>query len=475
MKNKMKLATLAVLAADVVFAMPTKQEIASMRPLVSELMASAVSELKAKTKTPVDVADTAVGFAESAKSEAAQYLFLRGAIVNYVKGGEYGKAADAVERLKAKVKDMPPSEIASLISNAFGRSNVSKSPRLYSQLQLAQAQTKAAKDANSLAESFGQKNYDPPRRRQYAEALAVCGNWNLALAEFAKLSEAAGKIARRELSDAAKSLEIGDFWWSYETCYSGGEIMFREHAANYYRRAIAEGKVDGLKKTLVEQRLASLVLPDVDNAVVGDSATKNTKDTQADASAGRAVSTKPSSVGSRVPRDRAGRPGSPLPAAKDASGLVHRWSFTDGLSDSVGNVAPSKSDNAEAADGKVALRSGSPLVFPAGTVPLAPFTVQVWASATDKGLGSDDDFIFKIAATPDGKDDSVFWTWTASGKKWASRIGGLGEGKKVGHGKLLLDGQMHLYTVAGEKSGKGLSLKFYQDDTLFGELTSNAS
>ena len=29
---------------------------------------------------------------------------------------------------------------------------------------------------------------------------------------------------------------------------------------------------------------------------------------------------------------------------------------------------------------------------------------------------------------------------------------------------------MHLYTVTGEKDGKGVALKFYQDDTCFGEM-----
>ena len=56
-----------------------------------------------------------------------------------------------------------------------------------------------------------------------------------------------------------------------------------------------------------------------------------------------------------------------------------------------------------------------------------------------------------------------------------SGIGAFEESKKVGHGKLLVDGQRHLYTVTGEKSGGGMSLKFYQDDTLFGELNAPKS
>jgi len=449
MNDRMKLMAFAALAASVACAMPTKQEITKTRPLVAELMAPTLADYKAKTKSAVEVADASVKFAESAKSEAAQYLFLRGAVNYYVQGNAYGKAADVVEQLKSKIKDVPPSDIANIISNAFKHDNVRKAPRLQAQLNLAQAQTKAANDAKRLAESLKRKSYDPPRRRQYAETLAVGGNWDSALAEFAKLSEAVGKIARRELDSTAKAVEIGDFWWTYETSYAGGETVFREHAANCYRKAIDEGTLDGLKKALVEQRLASLALPDM----IAEAAPEGTH-------SGKVT---PSSSPKQAKR-------APSRQAKDPSGLVHRWSFTEDLADSVGGVTPSKAENAKIEDGTVSLSTGSPLEFAAGTVPLVPFTLQVWASGTSEGLGAEGDFIFKISSSADSKDDSVFWTWTKSGNKWASRIGAFGESKGVGGGTVLLDGKKHLYTVTCVKSGKELLLKFYKDSTFFGEL-----
>lgn len=453
MNSKIQFAALVALAAGAAFAMPTKQDISETRPIVSELMAPAIAEYKANSKSAVEIADVSLGFAESAKSEAARYLFLRGAVGYYVRGGAYGKAADTVERLKGTVKDVPPSEIASVITSAFGRDNVGKSPRLHSQLQLARAQIKAAKDIKGLSVSLKRVKSDP-LIRQYAEALALGGDWKAALIEFSKVSGTVGALTKSEMEGLAKLVDLGDFWWTYKPSYAGGETIFRERAADYYRKAIADGKVDGLPRTLVEQRLVSLKLPDVDNSIADNSSTKNAKSVKPDAE------NPPQPVGLRGSRDR---------AAKDSSGLVHRWSFTDGFADSVGGVVPSKSDNATIENGTVALRSGFPLEFPAGTVPLAPFTIQAWASATDKGLGSEGDFIFKIASSPDGKEDA-FWTWTA-GKKWVSRIGGFGDSKKVGHGKCLVDGQPHLYTVTGEKDGKGVLLKFYQDDTCFDNLT----
>ena len=446
MNSKLKLVTIAAFSAGVAIAMPTKQEIADARPLVSELMSPAISDYKEKKISAGDVAKTSIDFAASAKSEAVRYLFLRGAVGYYVKAGDYGKAADTVELLKAKVKDVPPADIADVISGALGRENARKAPRLQSQLLLAQAQVKASKDVGRLAAQLRKVSTDSVRR-QYAEALALSADWKSALAEFAKVSGDVGRMAAADANGSDGSAELGDFWWGYETFYTGAENFFRERAALFYRKAIAEGKVEGLKRTLVEQRLASLVLPDEDASVTPD--------------------TKP------VPAPVPPRP-TPRPKPKDFSGLMARWSFMEGLSPAVGNITPAMPDGAIVENGAISLRSGAPLVFLEGTVPLAPFTVQVWASATDKGLGeANTDTIFKIASSPDSKDDSVFWTWTRYGKRWASSINGFSESKKVGNGKMLLDGQKHLYTVTGDKSGKGLVLKFYQDDTIFGDLTTS--
>ena len=455
--KKLGFAAFASLITGIAIAYPTKQELAEARPLVAELMNPVLTEYKNKTKTAAEVAEASIQFSESAKGEAVKYLFLRGAVGYYIKDGNFGKAADTVEQLKANVKGVPPSDIAEIISGALGRENARKAPRLNSQLQLAQAQVRAAKDSRKLLSQLRQVKTDPVLR-QYAETLALLGDWKGALSEFSKVSGEVGRLAKGDADGTAGNAELGDFWWDYKTSYAGGEPVFRERAANYYRKAIADGKRDGLTRTLVEQRLATLSLPDVDNSVAGPIVPSDN---------GRGRS---SSAPSPAPSAGRGR----SPSAPNSSGLVHRWSFTDGFTDSVGNVAPSKTDNAKVEDGHVALQSGSPLEFHAGTVPLVPFTIQVWVSATDKGLGAEDDFIFKIASASDSNDDSVFWTWRGS-TKWVSLISAFGEVKSVGHGKCLVDGQPHLYTLTGEKSGKGMLLKFYQDDTCFGERTSKSA
>ena len=431
--KKLGFAAFASLISGIAIAYPTKQEIAEARPLVAELMNPVLAEYKGKTKSASDVAQISIQFSESAKSEAVKYLFLRGAVGYYIKDSNFGKAADTIEQIKTNIKGVPPSDIADIISSALSKENARKAPRLNSQLQLAQAQVRAAKDSRKLLSQLRQVKTDPVLR-QYAETLALLGDWKGALAEFSKVSGEVGRLAKGDADGTAGKAELGDFWWDYKTSYTGGEPAFRERAANYYRKAIADGKLDGLKRTLVEQRLASLQVVD----------TQHQNDTETD---------------DRKPHDTEGRTSTRI--VTGYSGIVHRWSFTNGFADSVGNIAPSKYGNAKAENGVVALQSGSP--------------VQVWASATDKGLGSEGDYIFKIASSSDSKDDSVFWTWARYGKKWVSGIGAFDESKKVGHGKMLVDGQKHLYTITAEKAGGGMLLRFYQDDTLFGEMKTSKS
>jgi len=447
--KKLGFAALASLISGIAIAYPTKQEIAEARPLVAELMNPVLAEYKNKFKSASEVAEASIQFSESAKSEAVKYLFLRGAVGYYIKDSNFGKAADTVEQIKTNIKGVPPSEIADIISSALSKENARKAPRLNSQLQLAHAQVRAAKDSRKLLSQLRQVKTDPVLR-QYAETLALLGDWKGALSEFSKVSGEVGRLAKGDADGTAGAAELGDFWWDYKTSYTGGEPVFRERAANYYRKAIADGKLDGLKRRLVEQRLASLSQPDADMQVVD---TQHQNGTETD---------------DREPRDTEGRTSTRI--VTGSSGLVHRWSFTDGFADSVGNIAPSKYGNAKAENGVVALQSGSPIEFPAGTVPRAPFTVQVWASATEKGLGAGDDYIFKLAPSAEGKDDSVFWRWTAN-KKWFSRVGGFGKEQNCyAENGYLLTGKPSLYTLTAEKDGKGMLLKFYRDDTVYGTM-----
>jgi hypothetical protein len=445
--------TSLVLCSVTAMAMPDKKELSQTQTLVNELMSSVVGDYKLKKKTAKDVAETAENFAKDAESEAAKFLLLKGAVAYYSRAGEYDKAADMVEALQSAVNDVPPEVLSEIISKATLRISSKNAPRLFAQYKAARAQVKAQQELKTIEASLKKRPGNLAARREYAELLAVSGDWKKALSEFAQLKDNAASIAKLELDGKAKDAELAEFWWSYKTQSEEAEDAIKARAAMYYKKAIDAGELSGLKKTLAEQRVASFAGANIDKPALVNSDEKKSQNSKLKVTASLPVKGRSNVAASK----------------KNSSGLIHRWSFTESLDDSAGNLALVKSDNAKIGNGCVELQTCSPLISATGVVPCAPFTVQVWASATDKGLGAEGCFIFKIAPSPDSKDDSVYWTWRAR-TKWVSKVFAFGNGKSVGHGKFLVDGKKHLYTVTAEKTGRGMALKFYQDDTIFGEL-----
>ena len=249
-------ATLMAACSSIAFAMPTQQELKKVQPMVAELMAPTMDDFKAKKKTAAEVADMAVKYAGKAETEAAKFMLYRSSIPYYVRGEAYDKAADAVELMKANVKDVPASVIEEIISKATVRATAKKAPRLFELYRQAKAQSVAEKDVAAFRAKLRKNPGSLPTLRNLAEALATSGDWDAALKEFAKLKDGAAQIAKKELDGSAKSVELGEFWWSYKPTYENADDTFEMHAAVHYRKALAAGEITGLKKNIVEQRIA---------------------------------------------------------------------------------------------------------------------------------------------------------------------------------------------------------------------------
>ena len=77
--NRLIVAAIAFACGLASYAMPTKQQISQAQPLVNDLTASDLRALKAKEKTPGDVATAHLALADKADTEAGKYLLLQGA------------------------------------------------------------------------------------------------------------------------------------------------------------------------------------------------------------------------------------------------------------------------------------------------------------------------------------------------------------------------------------------------------------
>ena len=257
MKNAFVVAV--ALCAAGALAMPTKDELAKAQPLVAELMAEDVAAYKAKSKKAEEIGDISVKYAQEASTEAAKFLLLKGAISYYVRGESYDKAADAVNALREAIPDVPPDVLEEIIRKNTARVTAKKAPRLYAMYRTAQVQMEAVKSVRTAKAALAKAPKDEAAIRKLAEAQALSGDWKSALGTFAQMGSKAGTMAKSE-ADGKDLATVADFWWDYESYLGENDAdAFKMHAAAIYRKCLADGSIDGLKKKLVENRIKGYV------------------------------------------------------------------------------------------------------------------------------------------------------------------------------------------------------------------------
>ena len=253
MKRRLYAAATLALSVICAWAMPTDEEIRRVQPLIAELMSVHENEYKANRKTAKEVGDAALDFVNDAKSEAAKYVLLKGAILYYSLAKDFDKAADAIEAIQSQIKDVPASEMEVLASKALARAGKNGAQRLRDIHRVASEQTKATMDIDAFKAELRKKPGDAAAMRGLADAYVRFGDWPRALKVFAALGIEAA-IYERNPADAkgCNTLKAADYWWE---CPAKNPAPYRIHAAELYRKAIEDNLVDGLMKTLVEKRI----------------------------------------------------------------------------------------------------------------------------------------------------------------------------------------------------------------------------
>ena len=256
-KHEARLLVMVMIAvcSSAALAMPTQDELKKAQPLVVELIADDLAAYKAKSKKAEEIGDVSVKYAQMASTDAAKFLLLRGAISYYVRGEVYDKAAEAVELMKANVKDVPAEVIAEIISKVTIRATTKNATRLFELYRLATTQAAAEKDIVMLRAMLKVNPDSQQITHNLAEALAISGDWDAALKEFAKLKDQTAQMAKGEQDGSAKNATLGEFWWAYKPTYENAEATFKIRAVFYYRKALAADEITGHKKNIVERRL----------------------------------------------------------------------------------------------------------------------------------------------------------------------------------------------------------------------------
>ena len=240
-------------AAVAVSAMPTKAELQKAQELVSDVTAADVKALKAKTKTPAEVAAKHMELAGQAGNEAEKYLLLQGAFKLYAKAGDYEGAANALGTMNREIADMPPEVIVEIYNRAISSSMKQKAPKLHAIKEAARRQVFYRKQLAKAEAAVKANPKDAAAQKKLGECHAELGDWPKALDAFALAGGALAKTAAAEKNGTAAPQVSGDFWWDYE---SGDEMStYKLHAAELYRTALADDSFKGLARTRTEQRV----------------------------------------------------------------------------------------------------------------------------------------------------------------------------------------------------------------------------
>ncbi len=260
---------IVAIAAQLAWAMPTKDEIRRVEPLMNELMSAYVKGYTANRKSANEVGDAAFHFVKDAQTEAAKYVLLKGAIHYYSLARNFDKVADALEALCAQISDVPPDEVGSIASKALARAGNARALRLRNIQHVASEQAKAMIDISACKKELRKNPGDATALRGLAKAYVRFGDWPRALKVFAKLGiEAAIYECNPEDAKECNALKAADYWWGFST---KNPAPYRAHAAELYRRAINEGLVTGLMKTIVENRIAEVASSGVSMPVISSS------------------------------------------------------------------------------------------------------------------------------------------------------------------------------------------------------------
>ena len=238
-------------------AMPTSQEISQAESLVQEVMKAEMDALRSSKKTREQVADAAVALANKAQTPAEKYLLLTGAFDQYMRGGNYDKANDALVAIRTAIPDWKQSDELALIekslrSVAYGKGGSVR--ERYEALKERQQYAAKLKKAQVQAQA---KPTDKKLQFHVAAYSAALGDWSAALDAFIAGSNPACAAAAKLEKESAAPGSVADAWWSAAVIKPDFlSAAIRAHAVDLYKKALSENSLAGLQKVAAENRVA---------------------------------------------------------------------------------------------------------------------------------------------------------------------------------------------------------------------------
>ena len=252
-----------VVSAFAAVAMPTKAEFQKVLPIVKEISADDIAAVKAGKMKPVVAGDNALERAKDMSlDEASRYLFFESAFAHYVRAEEYDKAAGVIDALKSTIEDVPDSSVIELIERRLRKIPRKHAGQLYAMLQDARSRERVNKRLAVYKKAAAANPSDPIPQGRLAASYVLLGDWESAAKAFGKSGGEVAKVVAAETSGGMAADKIADFWWTYkllDTEFTDSaddlEEAFKAHAAVWYRKALQNGEIAGVKRQLIEKRI----------------------------------------------------------------------------------------------------------------------------------------------------------------------------------------------------------------------------
>lgn len=252
------------LAAWAVVPVPTDEALEATRAGVEELTRSDYAALERGRMTHDELAGSLLDYARNAEDATAVYLLRRAAFRQYLTGGNIAAAEALYDRMTRVGGVEYAQALARFSSRALSRQATAKvagAKEFLGRLAVVEKKVRAVEAARATA---GQTPDDPAVCERYAVALVALGDWPGALVQFSRLEGRDRELAlfeRRYPRTGVTRLttaDVADRWWSYpETAGlpAPDAAAFRLRAAKWYRLAVTNGVLRGVRRQIAEKRV----------------------------------------------------------------------------------------------------------------------------------------------------------------------------------------------------------------------------
>lgn len=260
----MGMAAIAFSAMGAILPIPPETALEQARAGVEELTKSDYASLDRGKTTHVELAEILQNYATRAEDPASVYLLRRAAFRQYLLGGEIRGAEKLYDRLVRTAGQIYAQEMARFSVRMLARQVSSKTAGAKEFMDRLTVVDKKVRNAEAARLVSEKTPTDLSAAEKYAASLVAIDDWQNALIQFTRLEGRNRELALFERRyprtgvTRITTADVADRWWGYPEAAAipaDEAAAFRLRAAKWYRLAITNGVLRGVKRQIAEKRI----------------------------------------------------------------------------------------------------------------------------------------------------------------------------------------------------------------------------